>query len=66
MDEIDPEECQNDISESKKEQSICNFEAKIAENKPSTGPSKPPRKARPQGKLVSAMINAFSNRELKD
>ena len=30
---------------------------------PIVSPSKPVRKSRPQGKLVSAMINAFSNRQ---
>ena len=30
---------------------------------PAVSPSKPVRKSRPQGKLVSAMINAFSNRQ---
>ena len=45
------------------EQNTSNPNEPIPPTQPVTGPPKPIRKSRPQGKLVSAMINAFSNRK---
>jgi len=45
------------------EQNTSNPNEPILPTQPVTGPPKPIRKSRPQGKLVSAMINAFSNRK---